>query len=116
MQQQGAEVAASILRIDGDTGSYSGAYKDGKWVLSHFDGGRPGVITVTPAADGTLEGRAAVGPSGAAQEASYSTEAKAAGNAYGTDATPDGRYAKRADRLSPGCRPGQGSARSRMTS
>src|ERR1700761_7687395 len=55
VQQQGAEVAASILRIDGDTGSYSGAFKDGKWVLSHFDGGRPGVITVTPAANGSLQ-------------------------------------------------------------
>jgi uncharacterized lipoprotein YmbA len=55
VQQQGAEVAASILRIDGDTGSYSGAYKDGKWVLSHFDGGRPGVITVVPQQDGTLK-------------------------------------------------------------
>ncbi len=48
MQQNGAEVAASILRVDGDTGAYSGTYKDGKWVLSHFDGSRPGVITVTP--------------------------------------------------------------------
>ena len=32
VQQKGAEVAAAILRIDGDTGSYSGAYQDGKWV------------------------------------------------------------------------------------
>jgi thiol-disulfide isomerase/thioredoxin len=53
--QKGAEVAAAILRIDGDTGSYSGSYRDGKWVLSHFDGGRPGVIIVTPKPDGTLE-------------------------------------------------------------
>jgi len=93
VQQQGAEVAASILRIDGDTGSYTGAYKDGKWVLSHFDGGRPGVITVTPQQDGSLkvvQDRARPG----AQEASYSTEAKAVpANAYGSDATPDGRYA-----------------------
>jgi thiol-disulfide isomerase/thioredoxin len=94
VQQQGAEVAASILRIDGDTGSYSGAYKDGKWVLSHFDGGRPGVITVTPQQDGSLQVVQRVArPAGAsAQEASYSTEAKTA-NAYGNDATPDGRYA-----------------------
>ena len=28
VQQQGAEVAASILRIDGDTGAYSGAFKE----------------------------------------------------------------------------------------
>jgi thiol-disulfide isomerase/thioredoxin len=55
VQQRGAEVAAAILRIDGDTGSYSGAYQDGKWVLSHFDGGRPGVIVVTPEQDGSLE-------------------------------------------------------------
>jgi thiol-disulfide isomerase/thioredoxin/uncharacterized lipoprotein YmbA len=95
VQQQGAEVAASILRIDGDTGSYTGAYKDGRWILSHFDGGRPGVITVTPQQDGSLkvvQDRARPGP----QEASYSTEAKAPAapaNAYGTDATPDGRYA-----------------------
>ena len=86
VQQQGAEVAASILRIDGDTGSYSGSYKDGKWVLSHFDGGRPGVITVTPAADGTLKvEQESRRPS--AQAASASS------NPYGSEATPDGRYA-----------------------
>jgi len=55
VQQRGAEVAASILRVDGDTGAYSGTYKDGKWVLSHFDGSRPGVIEVSLAKDGTLE-------------------------------------------------------------
>jgi thiol-disulfide isomerase/thioredoxin len=55
VQQKGAEVAAAILRIDGDTGSYSGSFEDGKWVLSHFDGGRPGVIVVTPKPDGTLQ-------------------------------------------------------------
>jgi hypothetical protein len=55
VQQNGGEVAGSILRIDGDTGSYTGHFKDGKWVLSHFDGGRPGVIVVTPKGDGTLE-------------------------------------------------------------
>jgi thiol-disulfide isomerase/thioredoxin/uncharacterized lipoprotein YmbA len=55
VQQQGAEVAASILRVDGDTGAYSGTFKDGKWVLSHFDGSRPGVIELSQAQDGTLE-------------------------------------------------------------
>ena len=54
VQQHGQDVAAAILRIDGDTGSYSGQFQDGKWVLSHFDGGRPGVIVVTPEADGSL--------------------------------------------------------------
>ena len=55
VQQRGAEVAASILRVDGDTGAYSGTFKDGKWVLSHFDGSRPGVIEIFQAKDGTLE-------------------------------------------------------------
>ncbi len=55
VQQNGPDVAASILRVDGDTGSYSGTFKDGKWVLSHFDGSRPGVIEVSAKQDGTLE-------------------------------------------------------------
>ncbi|HEU0095542.1 MAG TPA: TlpA disulfide reductase family protein [Rhizomicrobium sp.] len=84
-QQQGAEVSASILRIDGDTGSYTGTFKDGKWILSHFDGGRPGVITVTPAADGTLS---------VDQNNRPRAQQAASSNPYGSDATPDGRYAK----------------------
>ena len=83
VEQRGAEVAGSILRIDGDTGSYSGAFKDGKWVLSHFDGGRPGVIEVTPRADGTLEIRQRLDRPGA--EAQASSE-------YGAGQS-DGRYA-----------------------
>jgi len=55
VQQHGAEVGASILRVDGDTGAYSGSFKDGKWVLSHFDGHRPGVIEITAGQDGSLE-------------------------------------------------------------
>ena len=55
VQQKGAEVAASLLRVDGDTGAYSGTFKDGKWVLSHFDGQRPGLIEVSARKDGTLE-------------------------------------------------------------
>jgi thiol-disulfide isomerase/thioredoxin len=54
VEQKGSEAYASILRVDGDTGTYSGAYKDGKWVLSHFDGHRPGVIQIATRADGTL--------------------------------------------------------------
>jgi thiol-disulfide isomerase/thioredoxin len=55
VKQERAYVEASILRVDGDTGAYSGIYKDGKWVLSHYDGGRPGVIEVLLAKDGSLE-------------------------------------------------------------
>jgi thiol-disulfide isomerase/thioredoxin len=87
VQQKGAEVAAAILRIDGDTGSYSGSFKDGKWVLSHFDGGRPGVIVVTPKPDGTLAIQQRV------DRPSTASEQTASANPYGSDATPDGRYA-----------------------
>jgi thiol-disulfide isomerase/thioredoxin len=55
VRQNGADAEASILRIDGDTGAYSGTYEDGKWVLSHFDGSRPGVIEISAKKDGTLE-------------------------------------------------------------
>jgi hypothetical protein len=55
VRQNGADAEASILRIDGDTGAYSGTYKDGKWILSHFDGSRPGVIEISAKKDGTLE-------------------------------------------------------------
>ena len=81
VEQRGAEVAASILRVDGDTGAYSGVFKDGQWVLSHFDGSRPGVIVITPKADGTLDIVQNV--------ARPRTEAA---NEYGN--APDGRYDK----------------------
>jgi thiol-disulfide isomerase/thioredoxin len=55
VEQHGAQVAASILRVDGDTGSYSGTFKDGRWVLSHFDGHRPGVIEISTRTDGSLD-------------------------------------------------------------
>ena len=41
VQQRGDEVSASILRVDGDTGTIAGRYQDGKFVLSHFSGARP---------------------------------------------------------------------------
>jgi thiol-disulfide isomerase/thioredoxin len=55
VDQKGANISASILRIDGDTGALTGAYQDGKFVISHFDGSRPLLAEVTPKADGTLE-------------------------------------------------------------
>ena len=54
MQQTGAQVSATILRVDGDTGTLSGGYRDGRFVLSHFSGARPLLLEVTPLADGTL--------------------------------------------------------------
>jgi thiol-disulfide isomerase/thioredoxin len=88
VEQHGGEIAASILRVDGDTGSYSGAFKDGKWVLSHFDGSRPGVITVIPNADGTLEIDQRANRPPAAQPVSNT------GSAYSADEnSPNGRNA-----------------------
>ena len=55
VKQHGAEVSAAILRVDGDTGTLTGSYKDGRFVLSHFSGARPALMTITPAADGQLE-------------------------------------------------------------
>jgi hypothetical protein len=53
VQQQGAEVSGAILRVDGDTGTLTGSYKDGKFVLSHFSGARPALVEITPQGDGT---------------------------------------------------------------
>ena len=54
-RQQGDGVEATILRVDGDTGTLNGGWRDGdRFVLSHFSGARPLLLEVTPAADGTL--------------------------------------------------------------
>src|SRR5580692_597850 len=55
VRQSGPDVSGAILRIDGDTGTLSGMYKDGKFVMSHFSGVRPSLLEVTPVADGTLK-------------------------------------------------------------
>jgi thiol-disulfide isomerase/thioredoxin len=52
--QHGSNISASILRVDGDTGALVGTYKDGKFLLSHFDGTRLLVAEVTAEADGSL--------------------------------------------------------------
>jgi thiol-disulfide isomerase/thioredoxin len=54
VRQSGAEVSAAILRIDGDTGTLTGTYRNGKFALSHFSGARPLRLELTPSADGTL--------------------------------------------------------------
>jgi thiol-disulfide isomerase/thioredoxin len=53
-QKSASNVSAAILRVDGDTGALTGGYKDGHFVLSHFSGGRPALMILTPGADGTL--------------------------------------------------------------
>jgi len=55
VQQSGAQVSASILRVDGDTGALTGTYRDGKFVLSHFSGLRPNLLEITLQKDGSLD-------------------------------------------------------------
>lgn len=55
VKQKGAEASAAILRVDGDTGTMSGSYTGGKFVLSHFSGLRPALLEVTAQPDGTLK-------------------------------------------------------------
>ncbi|HEY7288890.1 MAG TPA: TlpA disulfide reductase family protein [Vicinamibacterales bacterium] len=54
VRQSGVEASAAILRIDGDTGTLTGQYRDGRFVLSHFSGARPLRVELAPSADGTL--------------------------------------------------------------
>jgi thiol-disulfide isomerase/thioredoxin len=54
LRQSGAEVSGTILRVDGDTGTLVGHWKDGKLALSHFSGDRPTLFEATRNADGTL--------------------------------------------------------------
>lgn len=54
VQQKGADIEATVLRVDGDTGALTGSWEDGKFVASHFDGARPGLIEITPQKDGSL--------------------------------------------------------------
>jgi thiol-disulfide isomerase/thioredoxin len=49
VKQTGRNVEAAILRIDGDTGTLTGSYRDGKFVTSHFSGMRPALLEITPA-------------------------------------------------------------------
>jgi thiol-disulfide isomerase/thioredoxin len=53
-KQKGDDVTATILRVDGDTGTLIGSYRDGRYVLSHFSGARPLLLEVTPRSDGTI--------------------------------------------------------------
>jgi peroxiredoxin len=54
VRQNGGDVSGAILRIDGDTGTLTGSYKSGKFVLSHFSGARAAMVTITPQSGGTL--------------------------------------------------------------
>ena len=55
VRQSGSKVFATVLRVDGDTGTLSGSYKDGKFVLSHFTGERPFYVEVRSSPDQSLK-------------------------------------------------------------
>ena len=54
VRQSGPEVSAVILRVDGDTGTLTGAYRNGTFVLGHFSAARPMRLEIAPQADGSL--------------------------------------------------------------
>jgi thiol-disulfide isomerase/thioredoxin len=54
VQQRKGQTSAAILRVDGDTGLYTGWFENGKFVLNHFDGARAGVLEIEPKEDGSL--------------------------------------------------------------
>lgn len=54
VRQSGADVTAAILRVDGDTGTLTGSFQDGAFVLSHFSGARPSLFELKLLPDGRL--------------------------------------------------------------
>ena len=54
VHQKGGVVEATILRIDGDTGTLSGHFDQGVFRLSHYAGERPTLLEVTTRPDGSL--------------------------------------------------------------
>ena len=54
LRQSGAEVAGTILRVDGDVGTMVGHWQNGTLVMSHFAGERPNLFVATRNPDGTL--------------------------------------------------------------
>lgn len=54
LTQNGPDVTGAIMRVDGDTGTLSGRFSNGRVVLGHFSGARPTRLEITPQPDGTL--------------------------------------------------------------
>jgi thiol-disulfide isomerase/thioredoxin len=55
VRQSGAKAEAVIQRIDGDTGSIYGAWRDGQFAVSHFTAAGPSYAVLKPQLDGTLQ-------------------------------------------------------------
>ena len=54
IRQSGSDLSAAILRVDGDSGTLTGHWKNGELTLSHFAGERPLLLEGRQNADGTL--------------------------------------------------------------
>src|ERR1700691_4196144 len=54
IRQNGEDLSATILRVDGDTGTLHGTYQDGRFIVSHFQEVRPAMLEITPERDNTL--------------------------------------------------------------
>lgn len=54
VKQSAGQTFATILRIDGDTGTLNGRFDGTRFKLSRFAGERPGLLEDTPQADGSL--------------------------------------------------------------
>jgi hypothetical protein len=54
VRQTGANVQAVIERIDGDTGSLYGVWRDGAFTVSHFTAAGPSLAVLRPQPDGSL--------------------------------------------------------------
>jgi thiol-disulfide isomerase/thioredoxin len=54
LRQNGEDLSATVLRVDGDTGTLHGSYQDGRFIVSHFQELRPAMLEITPEPDNTL--------------------------------------------------------------
>src|SRR5215831_9712005 len=54
LSQSGSEVSGAILRTSGDTGTLTGAWRNGQLTMSHFTGERPLLFEAQLNTDGTL--------------------------------------------------------------
>jgi len=55
VKQSGSDVEAVIQRIDGDTGTLYGAWREGRFTASHFTAAGPSYVVLEPRQDGTLQ-------------------------------------------------------------
>jgi thiol-disulfide isomerase/thioredoxin len=79
VHQSGVRAQASILRVDGDTGTLDGRYTAAGFRLSHFAGERPALLTLSPEGDGRLKLTLDDGDGHRELEALRPAEAKARG-------------------------------------